>query len=122
MSKILVINDSADVQIRIASFFKVAGEGEIKIIQAFNPAEARKKLEENPDVKVIMMDFDFGLGWQNGAELTRNIIENGFTGEIIAMSSSKDSRMKIVKAGAKWERPSGTAHRLALSLATHQKN
>jgi len=93
------------------------------VLEAENSADAQKIYEDNPDIDIILMDFDLGFGSLNGLVLTMWFREQGFKGPIVAMSSSSESSKSMVEAGANFISSKGSVDEDAIQiLETRKKN
>lgn len=96
MKKVLVVEDYEMQRALIHARLKRIAE----VMLAENSRQARHMFKTNPEVYLIMMDFDLGAAESTGADLIREFLASGFHGPIIAMSSYPESNQKMMKAGA----------------------
>lgn len=113
MKKVLVVED------RDVDFWKIEKGfgGKVVIMRAETQSEARKFLQENSDIDLIVMDFRVPGGTTpNTILLVKEIKESGYNKPIIASSLMFYNRQQLIKAGATHETEKDEVAELALSL------
>lgn len=97
--KVLVVDDSKVSQFVIARELALQ---KFQVLQVSNASEAEEVLEKNPDIKLILVDYD--MQHIDGISFVKTVREHYPKDRmlIIGMSSSSDERLavKFLKAGA----------------------
>jgi len=93
--KILLVDDSSTMRRIQANTLNSLGYADL--VQAEDGADALKKLKENPDVKLVLLDWN--MPNMNGLECLKAIKADGDTKAIpVMMVTSEAEKTKIIEA------------------------
>ena len=101
MAKILVVDDEADLQILIQQRFRQKiRQKDYEFLFAMNGREALEKLNQNPDIDLVLSDIN--MPEMDGIEATRNVKENYPEVKVLALTMSNDDLhiRQMIQAGA----------------------
>lgn len=112
MKKVLVVEDHEAVQTAIYNGLKNSAA----VLQASGSQQARELFAANPDISIILMDFNIGDPKVNGATLTSDFRKAGYNGLIVAMGDDEWARKLMMKNGATHEIDKRLVVQLALRL------
>ena len=95
----LVVDDSRTVRIIIGQFLREAG---MEVLEAANGREALAQLEQNPDVELLLLDWN--MPEMNGYELLREVRSrrtfDGLRVLLVTSESQSDQVSLALSAGA----------------------
>jgi|GEM_PF-2159031 CheY-like chemotaxis protein len=110
--KVLVADDLPDVQEMVKESLTALSNDGVEILQALDIISAKRMVKDNPDIKVIVMDYYMPLRADdpkksvniNTIDLIHELRERFlFKGSIIAASSDEDNRKLQLAAGCDCE-------------------
>ncbi|HLD07191.1 MAG TPA: hypothetical protein VJC16_06720 [Candidatus Nanoarchaeia archaeon] len=96
MHKVLIVEDDEEWQLLWEE--SLSDQDEIQIIHAFSIPEAEEQFEQNPGISAVVMDACVPGDEPNTVPLVQKM-RKSFSGPMIAASSAKKCRDKLVAAG-----------------------
>ncbi|MCS7278841.1 MAG: response regulator [Thermodesulfobacteriaceae bacterium] len=94
MIKVLVVDDSKAIREIEKKYLE---EMNFKVLEAENGEEALRVLEENPDIKLILLDWYMPV--MNGFEFLKKVRENSKWNEVkIMMVTTENQQKNILEA------------------------
>jgi CheY-like chemotaxis protein len=92
--KILTVDDSATARFQVSSTLTKAG---YQVVEAENGDDALKKLEEHPDVALVISDIN--MPWKDGIELLEELRANEKTKDLgVILLTTESNALQIKKA------------------------
>lgn len=100
IKKILVVEDHRSIrEIFVASLYDESSD--IVVLQAANSEQAREIFANNPDIQMVVMDYNLNGDSSTGADLTREMLAQNAKLYIVANSCDEDLNRELIASGCR---------------------